>query len=371
MGLDKNAIAELNAYKAETTAELLTKANVSVGKNIFNKNNVEIGKVLNASTGYLSVNASYSTSGFETISPNTNYTQNQAWVLTFYDVDKIFISGLSTSAPTTTTRTFATPVDAKYVKYSVSNDEINGYQVELGDVVTEYESFRYLYEYLYETQRDAEQDLKLNFQDILNKYTLKYFTLYNEDATAVIDLETKLKIYSAFQFIKITGGDADKPHNLRYIARNHATGGYRVIIERKDDTGWVLAIDTGAITLTENQYGVSVLNYSNATYSLEMHIDYRLFPASPYSTSLSNILGDTQFVFTKEAFVDEGGGEAYDQSLNTTDSVAFVSVQSDAFITTGTLPTGTLASPPIGLVSGDVWSDTTDSATHPILRVMA
>lgn len=34
------------------------------------------------------------------------------------------------------------------------------------------------------------------------------------------------------------------------------------------------------------------------------------------------------------------------------------------------LPNGTLASPPGGLSSGDAWLDTTDSATHPILRVM-
>lgn len=30
---------------------------------------------------------------------------------------------------------------------------------------------------------------------------------------------------------------------------------------------------------------------------------------------------------------------------------------------------GTLASPPAGLVVGEVWSDTTDSATHPIARI--
>ena len=57
--------------------------------------------------------------------------------------------------------------------------------------------------------------------------------------------------------------------------------------------------------------------------------------------------------------------DSYDQSLNTSDDVSFASVS-----TSGTLPTGTLANPPIGLSNGDVWADTTDSQTHPILRVM-
>lgn len=35
----------------------------------------------------------------------------------------------------------------------------------------------------------------------------------------------------------------------------------------------------------------------------------------------------------------------------------------------GTIPTGTLASPPPGLTIGQGWLDTTDSADHPIMRV--
>lgn len=59
-----------------------------------------------------------------------------------------------------------------------------------------------------------------------------------------------------------------------------------------------------------------------------------------------------------------GGGEAYDQSLNTTDDVKFASIEVG-----GEIPTGTLSSPPAGLLKGDVWADTTDSAAHPVLRV--
>lgn len=66
----------------------------------------------------------------------------------------------------------------------------------------------------------------------------------------------------------------------------------------------------------------------------------------------------------------EGEGVAYDQSLNTYDDVAFNSLKTHTLEVSGQIPTGTLSSPPAGLLSGDMWADTTDSSTHPIVRVM-
>ena len=54
---------------------------------------------------------------------------------------------------------------------------------------------------------------------------------------------------------------------------------------------------------------------------------------------------------------------SFNQSLNTTDSATFSGLS-----VTGTMPTGTLASPPVGMQIGDEWLDTTDSTTYPILR---
>lgn len=66
-----------------------------------------------------------------------------------------------------------------------------------------------------------------------------------------------------------------------------------------------------------------------------------------------------------------GGGQAYDQTLNTTDNVRFASIKADSIEVGGELKKGTLQEPPTGLVKGDMWLDTTDSTTHPILRVMS
>lgn len=85
---------------------------------------------------------------------------------------------------------------------------------------------------------------------------------------------------------------------------------------------------------------------------------------------LSPIDDDKPLKFTKEVIgLGGGGGEAYDQSLNTTDGVKFVSVETDSLELTGAIRTGTLANPPSGLLSGDMWADTTDNDAHPIVRV--
>lgn len=100
------------------------------------------------------------------------------------------------------------------------------------------------------------------------------------------------------------------------------------------------------------------------------------------TTKLSGIEGETidrltprsediPIKFTREIQgLGSGTGEAYDQKLNTFNNVEFNSVKTNALDVSGTIPTGTLSNPPSGLLSGDMWADTTDSATHPIVRVM-
>ena len=353
---------------------------VNVGKNLFNKDDVIVGFTIHPTGGNLAANAAYCTSDYIKVTAGEIITQNQGWVVAFYGDDDILVPGsISPTSNPDTPRTITVPTGATKMRSSVSNVRKDTYQIEKGEVVTSYEPYELVYDYLRNTIRDREQDVKLEFQDVLNEYNLKYFTLYDENSASGQPLETKLKIYSAFAFIKITGSDADKPHHIRYIARNHPDVGYRMIIERKDDAGWVQIIDTGALRLTENEHGPTILTYSNSQYSLEAHIDYRLFPADSWSGSLGNARLDGQFILTKNAFgiVEEsgsGGGEAYDQRLNTTDNVSFNTVSSnavnaDTMAIGGEMPTGTLTSPPTGLLSGDVWADTTDSSTHPVLRV--
>ncbi len=46
-----------------------------------------------------------------------------------------------------------------------------------------------------------------------------------------------------------------------------------------------------------------------------------------------------------------------------------ITILSGDGVTIGGLKSGTLASAPSGLVVDELWEDTTDSATHPIIRM--
>ena len=100
--------------------------------------------------------------------------------------------------------------------------------------------------------------------------------------------------------------------------------------------------------------------YSNFMVNLGASIK----PYQAYDAYISAI-GD------KKIPTSNNGGQAYDQTLNTTDSVKFESVLANDVEVEGTLKSGTISNPPAGLVSGEFWLDVTDSTTHPILRRMA
>ncbi|WP_333577865.1 hypothetical protein [Sphingobacterium sp.] len=99
--------------------------------------------------------------------------------------------------------------------------------------------------------------------------------------------------------------------------------------------------------------------YSNFMVNLGTSIK----PYQPYEAFVTSI--------DNKKIAPSSGGEAYDQPLNTTDSVKFESVLANDVEVDGTLKSGTISNPPTGLVSGEFWLDVTDSATHPILRRMA
>lgn len=88
-----------------------------------------------------------------------------------------------------------------------------------------------------------------------------------------------------------------------------------------------------------------------------------------FITRLSPIESDRSIRFTKNIDIQGGGGEAYDQSLNTHDDVTFSSVTTPVLEVSGEIPVGTLENPPANILAGDMWADTTDSTTHPIVRV--
>jgi lysophospholipase L1-like esterase len=93
-------------------------------QNLFNKNTVTTkGQYINGATGVVYTNSPYSdpyyVSDWIMISPNTTYTKVELNYYSFYDINKVFISGVNGAS----SQTFTTPVNAAYMRYSTKNPE--------------------------------------------------------------------------------------------------------------------------------------------------------------------------------------------------------------------------------------------------------
>lgn len=121
---------------------------ITTGKNIFNPYNLTFNKLLSYTTGLLSDNTSYVTSDFIPVESSTEYTQSHSDIIVYYDNNKQFISGLQRVTPTTT-RTFTTPSNAKFIRTTTITDgaggaySYKGYQIEKGSIATPFEQFKY------------------------------------------------------------------------------------------------------------------------------------------------------------------------------------------------------------------------------------
>ncbi|MCI2760211.1 BppU family phage baseplate upper protein [Staphylococcus lugdunensis] len=119
------------------------------GKNIFNAYTITSDIILNYADGQEIKNETYVTSDFLPIEPNTNYTQNYADVVVFYDINKKFLSGLSRSATPSQARTFKTPSNAFFLRTTTIKDpkyagyNYLNYQIEKGSTKTSFEKFNY------------------------------------------------------------------------------------------------------------------------------------------------------------------------------------------------------------------------------------
>lgn len=107
----------------------------TLGKNLFDKTKITDGYYPVWSTGNLQAGATMSASDYTLISASTIYTVSHNHQLSFYDVNKVFISGIAT--PTT----FTSPSNAMYVRIGILTANLSIYQFEKGSVKTVYEAY--------------------------------------------------------------------------------------------------------------------------------------------------------------------------------------------------------------------------------------
>ena len=106
-------------------------------KNLFNKNDVTIGKYVDYKSGQLLTASGYNASDFIEVESNEVYCKNTSTQFAFYDANKTFISGLNTD------RVFTTPSNCRYVRLSVEDSALDRLQFEKGSVQTDYVDFNY------------------------------------------------------------------------------------------------------------------------------------------------------------------------------------------------------------------------------------
>ncbi|HEY5585723.1 MAG TPA: SGNH/GDSL hydrolase family protein [Ruminiclostridium sp.] len=105
------------------------------GNNLLNINTASVGYYVNQTDGNLNANASYTTSDFIKVNPNTTYTRSDSNRVVFYDVNQVFISGLASAT------TVTTPSNAQYMKVSFSGSTSQS-RVSVGNVLMPYEPYK-------------------------------------------------------------------------------------------------------------------------------------------------------------------------------------------------------------------------------------
>ena len=185
---------------------------------------------------------------------------------------------------------------------------------------------------------------------------------------------------SAIREIEVIGVSPEVPVKIWMLCRNWVQGStpwnYRIMLSKKENGVWSRLADSGNnFIVTENPNGFTSISFTNNDVTFKARVNYNMIPQGGRLLQSNTETAEPYYVIPpSEVYLKEEDvtpvAEAYDQQLNTFDNVGFASVKTDALEVSGDIPTGTLASPPSGLLSGDVWADTTDSATHPIVRVM-
>lgn len=120
---------------------------IKTGKNLFDKNIVTDGKIVNGSTGLLQTSATYSASDYIAILGSTSYVMSGHGAgygyVGFYDINKLFISG-SSSYPIWP---LTSPATAVYIRVSCLTANLLTAQLEVGTDATIFEEFYYSLNY--------------------------------------------------------------------------------------------------------------------------------------------------------------------------------------------------------------------------------
>ena len=121
----------------------------------------------------------YSASDWIAILPSTVYTKNKVNQIAFYDSNKTFIGGLGDGG-----HTFTSPSNAYFVRLTVDNDDLDSYQLEKGNQITNTSEYQNVISQVVLPRRDNLYDVAKtggNFKTINDGiYYLSFLNLIND-----------------------------------------------------------------------------------------------------------------------------------------------------------------------------------------------
>lgn len=143
---EKIGVKVENVSGLPAVADLVTGQNIDnkfglaiTSSNLFNKDTATIGSFISYSTGAVTAGASFNASAFIPVLPATEYIKRNTQQLAFYDINKVYVSGLST----TPGGLFTTPGNAYFTRLTTENTVLNTQQLNLGNTLLAYDSFSF------------------------------------------------------------------------------------------------------------------------------------------------------------------------------------------------------------------------------------
>lgn len=127
--------APVNAVPADGSVTLKKTAFASPGKNLFDKNRAETGKIVSIGDGAIFNNASYYVSDYIPVKPSTDYAFSELSDIVWFDSGKNYLSGSSFK------QSLKSPVNANYMRVSGFLSLIDKTQVETGVSPSGYEPY--------------------------------------------------------------------------------------------------------------------------------------------------------------------------------------------------------------------------------------
>ncbi|AZA60772.1 hypothetical protein [Chryseobacterium indoltheticum] len=126
---------DVNIITSKTN--ILTIGNKAVSNNLFDKSKVIPNGYVVATTGNVSNSANYHYIRFIPCDPSTNYIKSNTQQIAFFDINKVYISGIAT----TTGGKFTTPANCFFHSVTVENALVNTFIINKGSALKDYDTY--------------------------------------------------------------------------------------------------------------------------------------------------------------------------------------------------------------------------------------